>query len=73
MKNQGWNLGNTVEIGFEYQFNNDVHFGLYMQNMNDWKSIKKNNVEQKLVDSNFIKFGVGENFKFKNLIREESG
>ncbi len=62
LKNQGWNFGNTAEIGFEYLFSNDVHFGLYMQNMNDWKSIKKNGVEQKLVDSNFIKFGVGVNF-----------
>jgi hypothetical protein len=61
-KNQGWNFGNTVEIGFEYVFSDQVHFGLYAQNLSDWTAIKKNGVEQKLTDSNMIKFGVGVRF-----------
>ena len=61
-KNQGWNFGNTVEIGFEYVFSDQVHFGLYAQNLNDWNAIKKDGVEQKLTDSNLIKFGVGVSF-----------
>ncbi len=61
-KNQGWNFGNTVEIGFEYVFSDQVHFGLYAQNLNDWSAIKKDGVEQKLTDSNLIKFGVGVSF-----------
>lgn len=61
-KNQGWNFGNTVEIGFEYVFSDQVHFGLYAQNLNDWNAIKKDRVEQKLSDSNLIKFGVGVSF-----------
>lgn len=60
--NQGWNSGISAEIGFEYIFTDQVHFGLYAQNMNDLKSVDKNGLKQKLMDTNLIKFGVGVSF-----------
>lgn len=40
-KNQGWNFGTTIQIGFEYVFSDQVHFNLYAQNLSDWSAIKK--------------------------------
>lgn len=61
-KNLGWNFGSSFEMGLDFTFSKYMNFGIFYEAMSDITRIKKDDINQKLVSTNLVKFSYILNF-----------
>lgn len=61
-KSIGWNFGSSFEMGLDFSFSKYMNFGIFYEAMSDLSRIRKDDVNQKLVSTNLIKFSYILNF-----------